>query len=76
MPTYSEWRGEPCCVACGKNLNRRQEYYSGGVCPFCGHDSRATVVDTVNRIYRLKWDDGYWWKFWKTPQKEYKNVSD
>lgn len=62
----SNWYGIDVCVECDKKLSDRQRGYSGGICPFCGHNSYGTFCITNTVIAKeIKHNNKKWWQFWK-----------
>lgn len=64
------WQRIACCVECGTPLDEEEEYYSEGVCPYCGHDDDSTICATKVRAARWVVDyEPSWWRrifFWET----------
>lgn len=42
------------CVNCEAKLTSHQEYYSNGVCPYCGRVSSGTICDTKKVVVPIK----------------------
>lgn len=51
------------CSKCKDELTDGQVYYSGGMCPLCGHYSGHTICDYDVKAYRMvRVPSGKWWK--------------
>ncbi len=59
----SNWYIVNVCKECDSELSQNIKFYSLGVCPHCGHDSRTTVCSTT-RVVLKKFKHHSWWKFW------------
>jgi len=58
-----EYRAKFTCSHCDVPVSQHVRYYSGGVCPHCGHKSVGTVLDFRKTAMRWQDIDGVWqWK--------------
>lgn len=65
---YGNWEYKRSCKYCKSRLSDDQVYYSGGVCPECGADSKSTICDYEKIIYRKVYTNiPQWFEFWKSP---------
>lgn len=53
------------CVECAAQFSLNDEFYSDGVCPYCGHVSGGSICDSVKSA--TLFDMPPWWQFWKKP---------
>lgn len=63
------YRAMVFCAKCDPSGGHMTEMYSGGVCPYCGHNGNSTVCDTVTKAARWVYDFyPSWWEWvvqWK-----------
>jgi len=60
------WQLVSCCIECDTILTDHEEFYSIGMCPYCGfkHPSAATTVYCSEKSRRWITTKEYtWWRF-------------
>lgn len=58
------WSHVTLCPTTGERLRSSEIYYSGGICPRCGHDNRGTITHKWKLVYR-SFRVTHGWKWWK-----------
>ncbi len=59
----SNWYPIQVCIKCKCTLSDHKEFYSRGVCPFCGHNSESTICNTKTLVIR-EIKHYKWWQLW------------
>jgi len=50
--TVGKWYQTLWCQKCDNILTSDEQMYSNGICPYCGADSKSTIVNTNTKVFR------------------------
>lgn len=53
------------CACCKHILTHNQRFNSMGVCPFCGENSRGTIVDSITESVPVEIKPGIFDRIWE-----------
>ncbi len=73
MTYHSKWQVLTYCVSCHQLLDYEERMERGGICPYCGHDSKSNICQTYHqRRYWVSerprwWPRRLWWHLTKLP---------
>jgi hypothetical protein len=71
------WYSTDWCKECNSRFCGSDLAYSGGVCPYCGHNSNSTMCDWKTRSFRkVKHQRRVLGLFWWTVEREYEEKTD